>query len=138
MFVNFQFCPRPIGANGDHPLNGAHADLVGGHASKFGWRAASDVSFSQSIKTDAAIDLTAVEASETAYQAQLPLPSLSPREKEVLVWAGRGKSAWETAQLLDLSESTVKSYIRNACGRLGVKNKTHAVAICLTHGLFRI
>lgn len=138
MFINFQFCRRPIGANGDHPLNSTHAELVGSHASKFGGRAASDVSFSQSIKTDAALDLTSVEATETAYQAQLPLPSLSPREKEVLVWAGRGKSAWETAQLLALSESTVKSYIRNACGRLGVKNKTHAVAICLTHGLFRI
>lgn len=138
MFINFQFCPRPTRANGDHPLNGAHAELVSGHASKLGWRTASDVRFSQSIKTDAALDLTPFEATETAYQARLPLPSLSPREKDVLVWAGRGKSAWETAQLLDLSESTVKTYIRNACGRLGVKNKTHAVAICLTHGLFRI
>ena len=63
---------------------------------------------------------------------------LAPREKEVLLWAARGKSAWETAQLLGLSESTVKSYIKNACTRLQVGNKTHAVAICLSNGVFQI
>lgn len=63
---------------------------------------------------------------------------LAPREKEVLLWAAHGKSAWETAQVLDLSETTVKSYIRNACSRLNVQNKTHAVAKCISEGLFRI
>jgi len=61
---------------------------------------------------------------------------LAPREQEVLVWAAEGKSAWETAMLLELSESTVKFYLRNACSRLGAQNKTHAVAICCLHDLF--
>ncbi|WP_198144859.1 helix-turn-helix transcriptional regulator [Pseudorhodobacter aquimaris] len=63
---------------------------------------------------------------------------LAPREKEVLWWAARGKSAWETAQVLGLSETTVKFYIKNACARLQVRNKTHAVAICVSNGVFQI
>lgn len=67
-----------------------------------------------------------------------PLLYLAPREKEVLLWAAQGKSAWETAQMLNLSEKTIKFYIRNACSRLKVQNKTHAVAVCVSAGLFRI
>ena len=63
---------------------------------------------------------------------------LAPREKEVLLWAARGKSAWETAELLELSEKTVKFYIRNACSRLKAQNKTQAVAMCISASLFRI
>lgn len=63
---------------------------------------------------------------------------LTPREREVLIWAARGKTAWETAKLLELSERTVKAYISSACVSLGAQNKTHAVAICLTHGVFDI
>ncbi|MFA8384186.1 MAG: helix-turn-helix transcriptional regulator [Pelagibaca sp.] len=63
---------------------------------------------------------------------------LAPREREVLLWAARGKSAWETAQMLNLSETTIKFYIRRACSRLQAQNKTHAVAVCLTNGVFKL
>jgi len=63
---------------------------------------------------------------------------LAPRELEVLRWAAQGKTIWETAQLLELSEATVAFYVRRACSRLGVKSKIHAVAICISHGLFQI
>lgn len=63
---------------------------------------------------------------------------LAPREMEVLQWAAHGKTTWETAQLLDLSEATVAFYVRRACSRLGVKSKIHAVAICISYGLFQI
>lgn len=65
----------------------------------------------------------------------LPLPRLTRRESDVLSWAARGKTAWETAQLLGLTERTVKFYLARACARLEVRNKTHAVALCLKHGL---
>ncbi len=65
----------------------------------------------------------------------LPLPRLTRREGDVLLWAARGKTAWETAQLLGLTERTVKFYLARACARLEVRNKTHAVALCLKHGL---
>lgn len=63
------------------------------------------------------------------------LTPLSIREREVLFWAANGKGAWETAQLLGLTEATVKSYIANACRKLGAQNKVHAVALSITHGL---
>ncbi|WP_422003144.1 response regulator transcription factor [Roseovarius mucosus] len=63
---------------------------------------------------------------------------LAPRELEVLRWAAQGKTTWETAKLLGLSEATVAFYVRRACSRLGVKSKIHAVAVCISSGLFRI
>ena len=54
--------------------------------------------------------------------------ALSKREVEVLEWAARGKTAWETGQILGLSEKTVYFYLRNAATKLGVNSKTQAVA----------
>ncbi|QPH54792.1 LuxR family transcriptional regulator [Pontivivens ytuae] len=54
--------------------------------------------------------------------------ALSVREVEVLEWAARGKTAWETAQILGLSEKTVYFYLRRATSKLGVSSKTQAVA----------
>lgn len=76
--------------------------------------------------------------SDTRKPVATDLCHLSPRETEVLLWAARGKTAWETAQLLGLTEATIKFYIRNACQRLNTENKTHAVAVCMQCGLFRI
>ena len=56
---------------------------------------------------------------------------LSPREREVLQWAAEGKTAWETARLLKVSESAVKLYASNAMTKLRAKTKTQAVAIAL-------
>ena len=62
---------------------------------------------------------------------------LTPREREALLWAARGRSARETAQLLGLSERTVKFFVQRACARLDARNKTHAVAKALVWGLIR-
>lgn len=70
--------------------------------------------------------------------AKLLSHTLRPREKEVLLWAARGKTSWETAKLLDLSEKTIKFYLSNARKRLAVQNKTHAVALCLSEGAFKL
>ena len=60
---------------------------------------------------------------------------LSPREREVLQWAAEGKTAWETAQLLRVSESAVNLYASNAMTKLRAKTKTQAVAIAVRNGL---
>ncbi len=61
--------------------------------------------------------------------------SLSERELQVLGWAAGGKSAWETSQILGLSQRTVDSYIRNCLKKLEVTNKTQAVAMAATYDL---
>lgn len=53
---------------------------------------------------------------------------LSPREAEVLRWAALGKTASETGAILQVSSRTVTYYLTNACAKLQVTNKTHAVA----------
>jgi DNA-binding CsgD family transcriptional regulator len=60
---------------------------------------------------------------------------LSPREREVLQWAAEGKTAWETARLLRVSESAVNLYASNAMQKLRAKTKTQAVAIAVRNGV---
>lgn len=60
---------------------------------------------------------------------------LSRRESEVIRWAARGKTAWETAQILGLKEKTISFYISNACVKLRVVTKTQAVARAIAEGL---
>ena len=60
---------------------------------------------------------------------------LSRREREVLQWTAEGKTAWETAQILKLSESAVSLYAGNAMAKLRAKTKAQAVAIAVRNGL---
>lgn len=59
---------------------------------------------------------------------------LTPREKDVLTWAARGKTSWETAKILSLSERTVDFYLKNAIFKLGAANKTQAVSKAIAQG----
>ncbi len=59
---------------------------------------------------------------------------LSAVEAEVLRWAARGKTAWETGQILGLSERNVRWHIEEAQRKLMTKNKTATVAVALVKG----
>lgn len=56
---------------------------------------------------------------------------LTRRQREILQLLANGESTTVAARELDLSEETVKTHTKNALGRLGAKNRTHAVAIAL-------
>ncbi len=60
---------------------------------------------------------------------------LSPREREVLRWAAEGKTAWETAQLIGVSERAIRLYTENAMSKLRAKTKTQAVAIAVKNAI---
>ena len=60
------------------------------------------------------------------------VPILSDRQRECVMWAARGKSDWEIAQVLGVSEATVGEHLRHAYERYGVGKRT-LVAI---HALF--
>lgn len=53
---------------------------------------------------------------------------LKRSERKLLELAGKGFSNREIADRMALSASTVKNYFSELLGKLGVKNKTHAVA----------
>jgi DNA-binding CsgD family transcriptional regulator len=60
---------------------------------------------------------------------------LTLREQECLRWAADGKTSWEIAQLLRMSERTVNFHLNNAMLKLDVTNRSHAVAKATLQGL---
>jgi LuxR family quorum sensing-dependent transcriptional regulator len=63
---------------------------------------------------------------------------LTPREREVLTWVARGKSAWQVGKILSIAKRTVDEHVQTACHRLGAENRANAVAIALCKGLIAI
>ncbi len=57
-----------------------------------------------------------------------PPVDLTTREIDVLFWTAEGKSSWDIAQILGISEATVNFHIGSAKRKLGVYSKPHAVA----------
>ncbi|MGP4727196.1 helix-turn-helix domain-containing protein [Agrobacterium deltaense] len=53
---------------------------------------------------------------------------LTRREKEVLLWAARGKTAWETAVILNISRTTVLSHLKNTRCKLDTTNGPQTIA----------
>jgi DNA-binding CsgD family transcriptional regulator len=71
-------------------------------------------------------DLHAKGVSEATEQKGAP-PLLSPREHECLRWTAEGKSYTEIAIILDLSEHTIRSYLKVA--RIKLTSVTLAQAV---------
>ena len=67
--------------------------------------------------------------------AYIPHVKLSPRETEVLTLTAQGKKRSEIAELLLISEVTVKDYVQAACIKLGATNKAQASVLALLFGL---
>jgi LuxR family quorum sensing-dependent transcriptional regulator len=57
-----------------------------------------------------------------------PLVHLSPRQREVLLWASEGLRIDEIAERLRISSHTADMHLRSARERLGVTSTVHAVA----------
>lgn len=55
-------------------------------------------------------------------------PCLTPRERSCLQWAARGKSALDTAEIINVSRRTVIFHTENAKRKLGVATVQQAVA----------
>jgi LuxR family transcriptional regulator, quorum-sensing system regulator SinR len=53
---------------------------------------------------------------------------LTRRERETLAWIAAGKSYWETAVILGISERTIRHFMANARLKLDVVNNAQAVA----------
>lgn len=53
---------------------------------------------------------------------------LTAREKECLLWVADGKTSWEIAQILKVSESTVISSLQSAKKKMNASNRQHTVA----------
>ena len=63
------------------------------------------------------------------------VPSLTPRERQVLSFLADGLSNDEIARELHISPETVRTHVRNAMSKLDADTRTHAVANALRQSL---
>jgi DNA-binding CsgD family transcriptional regulator len=68
-------------------------------------------------------------------RAPEPAKPLSPREIDALTFLAMGYGRGQVAEMLAISEHTLRAYIESARFKLGALNTTHAVARALTEGL---
>ncbi|MBO9712569.1 LuxR C-terminal-related transcriptional regulator [Sphingomonas sp.] len=59
---------------------------------------------------------------------------LTPRERDALAFVAQGKTDWEIATILGISQTTARSHVDNARRKLGAVNRAHAVARLLAGG----
>ncbi|HEY0440137.1 MAG TPA: LuxR family transcriptional regulator [Xanthobacteraceae bacterium] len=64
-------------------------------------------------------------------------PRLTTREREVMTWVARGKSAWELGEILGIATRTVNEHVATAVRKLGASNRAEAVAIALLERLIQ-
>lgn len=76
-------------------------------------------------------DLKTVNSSENAGSKD----KLTIREKEILELIGKGKSNRQIAEILYLSELTVKTHLKNIFKKMQVANRTQAILTAISKGL---
>ena len=62
---------------------------------------------------------------------------LTKREQQCLLWAAEGKTSNETADILHISESTVRFHLNNAARKLNVQTRRHTIARAICLGLIK-
>ena len=69
---------------------------------------------------------------------RLVRPSITPRELDVLRLMSRGRTNKEMASAMFISEETVKTHLKSLFQKLGVHDRTEAVAVSLQRGIIRL
>lgn len=64
--------------------------------------------------------------------------TLSPREKECLLWSAQGKTVDDIASIVGISTETARIYIKRFINKMNASNKTHAVAKAIHMGIVSI
>ena len=59
---------------------------------------------------------------------------LTMRETECLRWVSEGKSDWDIAEILGISESTVHAHVENAKRKIGVRSRVQATVLATVRG----
>ena len=87
------------------------------------------------VALESAARQTAAELRALEARAGATLGGIRGRERDVLNHVALGHTNREIAQAMQLSECTVKSYLRNVMQRLGARNRTEAIACARSAGL---
>lgn len=60
---------------------------------------------------------------------------LTLRELTILNWVKNGKTNWEIAQIMGVTERTIRFHVESIFSKLDVTSRSQAVAIAIEHGL---
>jgi len=63
---------------------------------------------------------------------------LTDKERDVLSWAGRGKTVSDTSEIMKIADSTVETHMKSILRKMDAGNKTHAVAKAIFLGLIDV
>lgn len=67
-----------------------------------------------------------------------PEPTLTPREREILILLGQGRSNVQVARYLGLKRRTVETHLMNARQKFDAFNTLHLVVLALHEGLITL
>ena len=94
-----------------------------------------DAMSGSAVMTPAEMATIMVQLRGTRQPEEPNLPSLSPRETEILGALVNGWSTARIAETLGISTNTVRTHIQNMLGKLGVHSKLEATAAAARLGL---
>src|SRR5690349_18792523 len=79
----------------------------------------------------------AIEAARPMRRTQFAIPPLRllDRQRESVIRAVRGKSDWEIARILGISQDTVIEHVQHACERYGVGRRTLRAIHAMFYGI---
>lgn len=92
-------------------------------------------SYGRDIQTLASLFHATIIDAERPTAVLDGMSPITPREREVLRWSAAGKSYWEIAVILGITERTVRFFMSNARQKLNVVSNTQAVAEAVWRGL---
>src|SRR5262245_2577591 len=137
------FTPRVQRINGEAKEFGLVDGIAFPMRTSSGWQAvmslASDRKVNVSAKDEGLLLMASIYfqmAASDLLGSQEEDVSLTAREREILQWAAVGKTAWETSQILSISEKTVRNHMNAIHLKFNVSSTTQAVVEALrTHQL---
>ena len=93
--------------------------------------------YSNDLRLAAHLFMDHVYRERPDFAAVAPEPPLSERELECLTWVALGKTDADIGELIGRSPSTARFHVESAVGKLGVNNRTRAVAVASQMGMIR-
>jgi LuxR family transcriptional regulator, quorum-sensing system regulator CviR len=120
-------------------LSNGFSHIIAGK-SIFGLMSIADTTLSKSRRNRTIINTLAPHLHQLAaklvhQKACREIPRITPREREVLLWAMEGKTNWEISVILGISQESIKDYMTQILHKLDATNRAHAVAIALQNNL---
>jgi DNA-binding NarL/FixJ family response regulator len=89
------------------------------------------------LPAEVAIKLANGVRRQSQATAAQPVEPLTDREIQVLKLIGQGKSNREIANVLTLTEGTVRTHVHNILGKLGLNNRNQAILYAIRQGIIR-